>query len=368
MSKNYYDILWVPKTATQEEIKKAYRKAAMQHHPDRWWDAEAFKEINEANEVLSDANKRHQYDTYWSVWGWWNPFGWWFSGWFGGVDIDLWDIFESFFGWGWSQRQRHSKKQTSFAWEDLQHFVDIDLKTSIIWGKQTISFVKMATCDDCRWVWWSWKKTCPVCNWSWYERKRQQTMFWVIEHTAACSNCHWTWETFESFCNKCHGQKRVKKEVKLDIDIPAWIDEGMVIKMTWEWSDWVGWPAGDLYVKFRVKQDIKNLKRKDANLYFELDIDVLEAILWTTKEINIPVIWKRNITIDAGTQIWTVIKIAWDWVKFIDRDKKWDLFINLNIKIPKKINDTERKHYEAIAMDKKLEVHNKKWIIEKLFG
>ena len=91
MSKNYYDILWVPKTATQEEIKKAYRKAAMQHHPDRWWDAEAFKEVNEANEVLSDANKRNQYDTYGSVWGWWNPFGWWFSGWFNWVDIDFKD-------------------------------------------------------------------------------------------------------------------------------------------------------------------------------------------------------------------------------------------------------------------------------------
>ena len=111
----------------------------------------------------------------------------------------------------------------------------------------------------------------------------------------------------------------------------------------------------------------KDLKRKWYDLFLDLEIDVIEAILWTTKEVNIPVIWKRSIKIDAWTQVWSIIKISWDWVKYIDRDKKWDLFVELNIKIPKKLSDSERQAYEEIAKEKKLNVHNKKWIFEKIF-
>lgn len=362
MANNLYDILWIEKTASQDEIKKAYRKLAMKYHPDRWWDAEKFKEINQAYDTLSDAWKRQQYDTFWSVW-WAGQWFWWFGGW---VDIDLWDIFESFFGWAtrWTQR----KQRTSFVWEDLQHIVEVDLKTSIIWWKEKIKYSKLVTCDECNWEWWSGKKTCDQCNGSGYEKRRQQTVFWVVEHTANCSKCHWTWETFEEICKKCHWEKRIQKEVEYEIDIPAWIDEWMVIKVSNEWNDWVKSSAWDLYLKFRIKSDIKNLKRKKTDLFFDLDIDVVEAVLWTTKDIKIPVIWKRTVNIDAWTQIWSIIKIPWDWVKFIDRDKKGDLYISLNIKIPKKLNETERQNYENIAKEKKIEYHNKKWILQKIFG
>lgn len=366
MQKNYYELLWLTKWATVDEIKKAYRKKAMEHHPDRWGDAEVFKEINEAYSVLSDENKKREYDTYGRVWG--NPFGWWNSGfwWFGWVDVDLWDIFESFFGWWGSSRSR--KKSSNISWEDLEYRLKIDLKTSIIWWKTTLKYDKYIKCDDCWQDWWTWKQTCSDCHWTWYVKYRQQTMFWTIEHTGVCEKCNWAWETIEHVCKTCHWNKRIKKSVSYDIEIPAWIDDGMVIKISWEWNDWIKSSSWDLYVKFSVDLSEKNLTRKGYDLHYDLEIDVLEAILWTLKELNIPVIWKRSIKIDAWTQFWSIIKMSWDWVKHIDKDKKWDLFIALNIKIPKKLSETEREFYENLAKEKKINFSNKKWIFEKIFG
>ena len=366
-NKDYYNTLWVEKTATDEELKKAYRKLAMQYHPDRnWWDKEAekkFKEINEAYWVLSDSSKRKQYDTYWTVW---NGF-WWWAWWFW-VDFDISDIFESFFWWEWFWWQTRSRKrQTSFKWENLEYTIKLDLETSIYWWKHKIKFDRLEACTDCKWEGWSGKKTCSECSWTWYVKYRQQSIFWVIEHTWVCEKCDWTWETIENLCQTCKWKKRIKKEIELDIEIPAWIDDWMIIKLTWEWNHWINSKANwDLYVKFKVSLEEKWLKRDWVDLYYDLEIDVIEAILWCDKEISLPIIWKRIIKISAWTQVWTVIKINWDWVKHIDRDSKWDLFINLDIKIPKRLWAKEKEFYEEIAKEKKLKVWWK-WLFDKLF-
>lgn len=364
-NKDYYLILEVEKTATIEIIKKSYRKLAMRYHPDRnGWDKEAewkFKEINEAYSVLSDPEKRKQYDTFWTVW---SSFWWW--NWFW-VDVDLSDIFESFFWWEWFWWTRSRKKQTSFKWENLEYNIKLDLETSIYWWKKKIKFDRLETCEDCKWEGWSGKKTCDECNWTWYVKYRQQSLFGVIEHTWVCEKCGWTWEIIEKVCQTCKWKKRLKKEVELDIDIPAWIDDGMIIKMTGEWNHWINTKANwDLYVKFDVSLEEKWLKRDWENLYYDLEIDVLEAILWVEKEINIPILWKRTIKIWAWTQVWTVIKINWDWVKYINKDAKGDLFINLNIKIPKKLWKKEKELFEEIAKEKNLKVWWK-WLFDKLF-
>ena len=371
MSKNYYEILWVEKTASEEEIKKAYRKLAMQYHPDRHAGDKTmeakFKEINEANSVLSDSQKRREYDTYWRVWGGWNPFGGWFSS--QGFDVDLWDLFENFF-WGWFNQwwSRARKKSSSQRGEDLEYKLDLDLQTSIYGWKKTIKFSKNVSCETCDWDGWTGKKTCSTCGGSGYVKYRQQTMFGTIEHTWVCETCHGEGETIEHICSKCNWKKRIRVEHSIDLDIPAWIENGMIIKMQWEWNDWIKSWAWDLYIKFSVNLKEKNLTRKWVDLYFDLEIDVVEAILGTKKEITIPVIGKRTIEIEAGTQVWTVIKISWDWVKYIDKDKKWDLFINLNISIPKKLNSKERALYEEIAKENKINIKNKKWIFEQIFG
>lgn len=365
---DFYSILEIDRWASKEDIKKAYRKLAMKYHPDRnAWDKtaeEKFKQINEAYSTLSDDSKRQQYDMFGKAGGaGWNPF---WGGFWGWVDVDLWDIFESFFWWGFWGKSR--KRSTTFAWEDIESRIDIDLKTSIYWGKEKIKFNKKETCVTCNWEWWKWKTICPKCNGRWQITYTTQSMFGTIQQTWTCDACSGTWETFSELCSNCHGEKRKLVKKEMEIDIPAWIDDGMIIKITWEWNNWVWTKQNwDLYVKFSVNLEEKWLKRDWVNLYFELEIDVVEAILGTKKEIHIPVIGKRNVEIKAWTQPETVIKISGDWVKHIDSDSKWDLFINLSIKIPKKLSKSERENYEKIAKEKKLNV-NKGWVFEKIFG
>jgi len=367
MSKNYYDILWVTKSATKEEIKKAYRKLAMQYHPDRNnHDKESeskFKEVWEAYWVLSDDSKRKQYDTFWSTW--WAWFSWWgFS-----ADVDLWDIFESFFGWWFNWWQRSRKRSSEMKWEDLEYILDLDLALSISGTKKTIKYEKMFSCQKCDWDGGKWKKTCSKCNWSWSVVYTQNSVFWVIQQRATCPDCNWTGEIIDEICDVCNWQKRIRKTYELDLDIPAWIDDGMIIKIEWEWNEGIKTKASwDLYVKFRVKLEEKWLRRKWTDLYYDLDIDLIEAILGTKKEINLPILWKKTLEIEAWTQFWAIIKLSGSGVKYIDRDKKWDLYIELKIKVPKKLNSKERELYEEIAKEKKLNVCNHKWIFKSLFS
>lgn len=363
----YYSILWIEKTETKDGIKKAYRKLAMEYHPDRnKGDKEAekkFKEINEAYGVLGNDEKRKQYDMFGKAWAnSWNPF-WWggFSGW---VDVDLWDIFESFFGGGFSW---NTKRQTEQRWEDLEYNLHINLKTSIYWGKEKISFNKKESCKMCKWVWWEWKKTCGKCNGAWKITKTSQSMFGMIQQSVVCDECSGSGEVFEKVCNDCHGEKRkfIKKE--LEVDIPAGIDNWMVIKINEEWNHWINTNAHwDLFIKFSVDLEEKWLKRDEVDLHYKLEIEIVEAVLWAKKEINIPIIWKRNIEVKSGSEHWTIIKISGDGVKYIDRDKKWDLFIELAIKIPKKLSKKERELFEEIAKERNIKTSSQ-WVIEKLF-
>jgi len=374
MEFEYYSILEIEKTASDDEIKKAYRRKAMKYHPDRApgdkkeeYEKE-FKKINEAYQTLSDSSKRKQYDMFWK--SGWGASGFW-AGWFwGGVDVDLWDIFEQFFGgnsgwfWGWSRR-----RSTEQVWEDLEQIIDIDLKTSIYGGKQKVKVKKRVSCKKCKWVGWEWKKTCERCNGRGQVTYTTQSIFGTIQQTWTCDVCNWTWESFEKVCETCSWTKRVIDTKEIDLDIPAGIDNGMVIKLEWEGNDWV-WTkqAWNLYLKFKVKLEEKGLKRKGSDLFYELEIDVVEAVLWTKKEISISVIWKRTIEINSGTQSGDILEISGDWVKYIDNDRKWNLYITLNVKIPKKLGKKEKELYQEIAKEKKINVNNHKWIFEKIFG
>jgi len=366
-----YWVLGIDKNSSGDEIKKAYRKLAMKYHPDRnAWDKESekkFKQINEAYQVLSDSSKRQQYDRFGSTWNSaWNWFGWWFWWW---VDVDLWDIFEQFFGGQSSWTNRSWTRSSEQRWEDIEQLIEIDLKTSIYWAKQKIKVNKRVSCKKCNWDWGEGKKTCSKCKGRWQITYTTQSIFGTIQQTGSCDACSGSWETFESICNDCGGSKRVLDKKEIDLDVPAWIDNGMVIKLESEWNEWIGTKAsGDLYLKFKVKLEEKGLKRKSSDLFYEIEIDTVEAVIWTLKEINIPVIWKRGIDIKPWTNSGTILEIIWDWVKYVEDDRKWNLYITINIKIPKKLSKKEKELYLEIAKEKKINVNNNKWIFEKIFG
>lgn len=365
-----YEILGISRNATAEEIKKAYRKKAMESHPDRhWWDKqkeEEFKKINEAYAVLSDEQKKAHYDRFGSTeWMWW--FGQW---WFGGMDFDISDIFENFFGGGFSTWWRSgSKKQES--WEDLEMNVALDFGEAIFGGKKTIKYSKKIICDECDWSWatkWSDIKTCPICHWSGQVRKRTQSFFGTIEQTSMCSNCGWSGKIIDNPCKKCGAKKRIAKEIEKEIEIPAGIDNWMTIKLKQEWNEWINGKHWDLYINFRVPSSFEWLTRDWINLHYKLIIDPVEAILWSKKKEKIPLLGERIIEIKSWTQNGDIIKFKWDWVKDITRDIKWDLFIKIDIRIPTNISKKERDLYEQIAWEKWINFADGKWIFGKIFG
>lgn len=370
MAKDFYEVLGLEKGANEEEIKKAYRKLAMKYHPDRnQGDKEAeakFKEINEAYGTLSDPQKKSQYDMFGSSGG---AGGFWGFGGSGGFQAeDLWDIFNSFFG-GWFGGGQARARKTERRGEDIEYDLHIDLKTSIYGGKDTIEFHKREACSHCDGDGGSGKQTCGTCNGRGQVTHTSQSPFGVIQQTRVCPDCQGTGETFEHLCSECQGEKRVLIKQKLDIDIPAGIDDGMVIKLTGEGNDGVWTKAsGDLYVRFHVQLEEKGLTRDGVNLHYDLDVEIVEAILGTQKEINIPIIGKRKIHIDAGTQAESILKVSGDGVKHIDSDAKWDLLFHIHIPIPKKLTKKERELFEEIAKEKKINVNSKKGVFEKLFS
>ncbi|RKW21079.1 molecular chaperone DnaJ [Candidatus Gracilibacteria bacterium] len=362
---DFYEILGVDKNASTEEIKKAYRKLAMQYHPDRnKSDPEAekkFKEVNEAYSTLSDENKRKQYDMFGKANGG-NPFG---GGFGGGVDVDLGDIFESFFGGGFSGRRQ---QRTEFVGEDLEVNLNIDLKTSIFGGKEKVKYNKKETCQTCHGEGGKGKKTCPKCEGKGVYTKTSQSIFGMISQTVTCDECSGSGEIFEEVCGECHGEKRVNKKAEYEVVIPAGIDNGMIIKIEDEGNDGVGTKAkGSLFVHFVVLTEEKGLKRDGVDLHYDIEIEIVEAVLGATKEINIPVIGKRKIDIKAGTEHGNVLKIHGDGVKHIDSDKKGDLLISIRIKIPKKLSKKERQLYEEIAKERNISVKGA-GMFEKFFS
>ncbi|EKE26880.1 MAG: hypothetical protein ACD_4C00133G0008 [uncultured bacterium (gcode 4)] len=374
MADNYYDILGISKDASSDEIKKAYRKKAMESHPDRHgWDKEKeaqFKKVNEAYSTLSDSQKKAHYDRFWTTewmwWFWWQGFwGQWFD-----MNFDISDIFESFFGGGGFAGWQTKRKKNE-SWEDVEVELKLDFSEAILWTKKKISYDKIIICSECHWNWakkWHEPKTCNVCNWGWYVKKRTQSFFGVVEQTVVCSHCNWTWEIIDQKCEKCHWNKRIISKVEKEIEVPAGIDDGMSLKLKWEWSEWINWKNWDLYVTFKVSSKMEWLKRDWINLYFDLIIDPVEAVLWSKRKIKFPILWDRVIEIKTWTQSWETLKFKWDWVKDVSRDAKWDLFIKIEIKTPTHLSKKERELYEQIAKEKWIDFPDSKWIFWKIFN
>ena len=286
MANDYYKILGVERGATDDEIKKAYRKLAHKHHPDKSGGNEAeFKKINEAYQVLSDKAKRQQYDQFGQTFdqgGFGGQQGQGFGGFdfsgfqgFGGQqsqggfdfqDIGFEDIFSDIFGGGFGRGKRRSRKK---AGKDVQIDVEITFEEMVKGASRTITLYKSMTCDKCHGTGGepgAKKETCPTCKGSGQVKQTMQSFFGSFSQVSTCPTCQGAGETYSEKCKKCGGDGRVKGEENIEIDIPAGIQEGQTLSLEGQGeAGEKGAPSGNLYVNIHVIPHQK-FKREKNNI------------------------------------------------------------------------------------------------------
>lgn len=370
--RDYYEVLGISKGAEAQEIKKAYRKLAMKYHPDRNpGDEEAeekFKEINEAYEVLSDDTKRKTYDQFghdglngqggFGGQGGFNGQG------FGGFEDMFGDIFGDMFGGGFGGgRQRRRGPQRG---ADIRQNVTISFEEAAFGKKMSIKLNRSEECDECDGTGakpGTSKKTCSTCNGTGQVRTVQRTPFGNIASSRPCSTCNGTGEVIESPCSKCHGTGNTRKVKTIEVDIPAGIDDGQMIKLAGQGEvGEKGAPRGDLYIVVNVKSH--PLFTRDGNdIYFEMPITFVQATLGD--EIEVPTLdGKVKYSVPEGTQTGTVFRLKEKGIPRIRGNSRGDQYVKVVVEIPKKLNDKQKDLLREFAKACGSNVHEKK----KTFG
>ncbi len=338
---DYYELLGVARTATPEEIKKAYRKLARQYHPDvnKESGAEArFKEINEAYEVLSDAQKRSAYDRY----GHAGVTG----GAAGGSDFGFGgfaDIFEEFFGAGFGGRAAQRRAPRRGA--DLRYDLPVSFEEAVFGCHHEIEINRMEMCSKCGGNGAEPGTTplrCTACNGTGEVRRVQQSILGSFVNVATCPTCKGEGETIAIPCTHCRGTGRVRTPRKLSVDIPAGVDDGTQIRLAGEGEPGLyGGPRGNLYIVLNVRPH-EYFRRKGDDIVLEVGINIAQAALGD--EVTIPTLdGEEKITITAGTQSGEVVRLRNKGVPHLRRNGRGDQFVVINVKVPTTLNAEQRR-------------------------
>ena len=367
MAKNYYDVLGVSKTATNDEIKKAFRTLAHKHHPDKEGGNEAkFKEVAEAYGVLSDQKKREDYDRFGSVG---NGFG---GGagqaggqsWEdifrqaggqrgGGVEYDFGDLGDIFgnvgdiFGFGGGRSNSAKNKKG----KDLQIAIEISLAESFRGVKKDIRLSKNIKCHHCSGNGaepGSKIITCSTCKGSGQVVKQQQTFFGVFQTASICDHCHGEGQSPEKVCHECKGKGVIKGEERMELNIPAGVADGDNLSMRGEGeAGQVGRPAGDLYIQVRVLPD-KKFKREVNHLYTTVNINYSQAVLGDKITVE-GLDGSYNLKIPAGTVSGGIFTIDGKGFKSLNSYSKGDLKVEVKINVPSSLSREQKKAIEALS-------------------
>jgi len=366
MAKDYYAILGIQKTASQEEVKKAFHVLAHKHHPNKGGDEKKFKEINEAYQVLSNQDKRAQYDQFGQVFDNGMPGGaqgqgfdpnWFWSqnrGDQGGVEFDLGDlgdVFGDFFGFG--QRNQKRPKDVRKG-TDLKIEIEVDLEDTLEETKKTFSLRKLITCVRCQGTGaepGTRVNECVSCRGSGQVHQIRKTILGSFTQTGICPECQGEGQRPEKPCNVCKGEGRIKGEEDIEVLIPAGIDTNQVIKiMSRGNSGRRSGKAGDLYVRVIVKPH-PIFERKGDDLYSLQQISFIDAALGG--EVEIPALEKTKIVLNvpAGTESGKTFRISGKGIQHFSRNGRGDLYVQLSIKIPKKLSRSQKDLLEKLKQE-----------------
>lgn len=358
--RDYYEVLGVTKGASADEIKKAFRRLAVQYHPDKEGGDEAkFKEINEAYEVLKDSSKRQRYDQFGhaGVGGGasgGNPFEG-FSG-FGGQgqninfdfgDLGLGDIFGSFFGGG-QQRQRQNRGN------DVETTVEIDFEQAVFGTETELSLNLNDTCEHCKGSTVEPGhdlKTCDECKGSGQTVRVMRTMFGNIQQATVCQTCKGSGKIPEKVCTVCKGSGTERRKQTVTLKIPAGVDDGAVIRLREHGEAIANGPKGDLYVNLRVKPH-KKFTREGDLILSEETIDMVDAALGT--EITVDTVdGPVTMKVPAGTQSGTDFKLSNHGVPHLQKDSRGAHIITIIVETPQKLSKKQQQLLEEFKANKK---------------
>ncbi len=348
--RDYYEVLGVQKSAGEDEIKKAYRSLAKKYHPDMNpgdKDAEVkFKEVNEAYAVLSDSEKRSKYDQFGhaafdpSAGGGFGGFGG-----FSGGDFDFGDIFSSFFGGGGGGSSR-SRQNMPIDGDDIGARVTISFDEAAFGTKKEINFARVENCPDCGGKGAKNEsdiETCSECRGTGRVMVKQQTILGYMQTQRTCQSCRGAGKIIKKPCSNCNGKGRVKINKKLEVNIPAGIDDRQNIVLRGQGSAGVrGGVNGDLIIEVRVKED-KIFERSGNNIYCEVPISFAEAALGA--DIDVPVLGggTEKYKIPEGTQSGTSFTLRGKGIADINTKRPGDLIITVAVETPRNLNSEQKK-------------------------
>ncbi len=367
--KDYYEILGIDRNATDEDIKKAYRKLAKKYHPDLNPGDKAaeakFKEINEAYEVLSDPKKREQYDRFGHAGMDGSGFGGFegFGGFGGFEDFDfggIGDIFESFFGGTGFGRSRSRSGPQKGA--DLKYTVEISFEEAAFGTEKEISVNRMETCNVCG---GSGAKpgtsptTCTACNGTGQIQYRQSTPFGQFVNVKTCHVCQGEGKVITNPCPRCNGKGKVRKKVNIKVRIPAGIDDGQTISLRGEGEAGTrGGPPGDLFIFVKVRPHAL-FKRQGNDVICEIPITFVQAALGG--ELIVPTLdGKVKYTIPEGTQSGTVFRLRGKGIPYLRGSGRGDQYVKVFVEVPKKLNEKQKNALKAFAELLGDEVHEQR--------
>ena len=359
--RDYYEILGVPRGAPESEIKRAYRRLAREYHPDvnKSPDAEArFKEINEAYQVLSDPQKRANYDRFGRAdVGGFGDMG------FGGLS----DIFEDFFGFGMRPRGPQARAEQG---SDLRYDLTLEFEEAAFGCEKEIEVSRLDTCPRCIGTGaepGTEPIRCPECKGTGEVRHVRQSFFGSFVNVTTCPRCHGEGEVVVTSCQECRGNRRVRVTKKLEVTIPAGVDSGVRLRRdgAGEAGLWDG-PPGNLYVHLSVKKH-RYFKRQDSDILLELPVNIAQAALGD--EVEVPTLeGTTTLAIPAGTQTGETFRLKKKGIPHLRGDGRGDQLVTVYVVTPTNLTEEQRELLKRLSksLGKELIPQSEKGFLDRI--